>query len=218
MGMALVIALALSLDGFGVGLAYGLKRIKIPLGSLCVIGFCTALAMGLSMYFGHLLAPRLSIISPRILGAAILVMIGGYQFVQAIKSESASQEAIPVMTTVAQELNSYRPLFSIKLSIFGLVIQVLHTPDVADMDGSGIISPNESLLLGMALSMDAFAAGMSATMTGISSYVVAFVAIMQVNMIWAGQVLTGKLPMKLLAKVKYLPGIVLVIIGLLKMI
>lgn len=218
MGMALVIAIALSLDGFGVGMAYGLKRIRLTPGSLCIIGFCTALAMSLSMLFGHLIAPMLTVISPRTFGAVILILIGCYQLYQAMKNRVVLQEAIPVMATVAQDINTYKPLFSINLSMFGLVIQVLHTPDVADRDGSGIISANESILLGMALSMDAFAAGMSVTMTGISSYVIAMVALLQVMMIWAGQGLTGKMPMELLAKVKFLPGIVLMIIGILKII
>jgi putative sporulation protein YtaF len=217
MGIALIIALALSVDGFGVGMSYGLKRIKIPLGSMCIIAFCTAAAMGISMLFGHLIAPRLTVISPRALGAAVLITIGCYQLLQALK-RSKAEKAVPVMTTMAQEPESYKTLFSIKLSLFGLVIQVLRTPDAADIDGSGTISPNESILLGIALALDTFASGMAVTMTGVSLYVIGLVALMQILMIWAGQVLTGKLPSEVLAKAKFLPGAVLVVIGSLKMI
>ncbi len=65
MGVALIIALALSVDGFGVGMAYGLKRIKIPLTSMLIIAFCTALAMGISMMFGQWIIPRITFVSPR---------------------------------------------------------------------------------------------------------------------------------------------------------
>ena len=217
MGVALIIALALSLDGFGVGMAYGLNRIKIPFGSLTIIGLCTAMAMGISMMFGQILAVKLVIISPKVLGALTLMTVGCYQLYRAIKGPSETEKAVPAMTTAAVQPNDYQTLLSIKLNIFGLVIQVLKTPDVADLDGSGTISANESIILGTALALDSFAAGMAATMTGIPLYVIAFVAVMQILMIWTGQLLTGKLPLSVLSKVKVLPGIVLLLIGGLKL-
>lgn len=215
MGVALIIALALSVDGFGVGMAYGLKRIKITLTSMLIIAFCTALAMGISMMFGHWLVPRITFVSPRVLGAGVLIAIGCYQLIQAIK-KSDTQEAVPVTTTLAQE--SYKTLLSIKLNLFGLVIQVLQTPDAADLDKSGTISPNESILLGIALALDTFASGMAVTMAGVSLYIIVLVAFLQIIMIWAGQLLTGRLSSEVLAKAKFLPGAVLVVIGSLKMI
>lgn len=218
MGIALVIALALSFDGFGVGMAYGIKRIRISFSSLIIIGSCTALAMGISMFFGNLIAPHLKVIQPGILGAAVLIAIGIYQVVQSIRNRAVLPKAVPAMTTgVYEEINPYKTLVSINLNFFGLVIQVLQTPDAADIDGSGVITINESILLGVALALDAFASGVAASMTGIPWYAIALVALMQVIMIFMGQLLTGRLPAAVLAKAKYLPGIVLIIIGALKL-
>ena len=100
--------------------------------------------------------------------------------------------------------------------MFGLVIQVLKTPDVADMDGSGTISPAESILLGAALALDAFASGMAVTMTGFPYYIIGLVAVMTALMIRSGQMLIGKIPCGFLSKAKYLPGIMLIAIGILK--
>ncbi|NLI93584.1 MAG: sporulation membrane protein YtaF [Peptococcaceae bacterium] len=216
MGIALVIALALSLDGFGVGMAYGLKRIKIPLGSMAIIAFCSALAMATSMLFGQLIMPKLTFVSPKVLGAVILIVIGCYQLIQAFQARR--EEAVPAMASAVAREESYKTLLSIKLNLFGLVIQILKSPDAADIDGSGTISPNESILLGIALALDTFASGMAATMTGVTLYVILLVAIMQVLMICAGQILTGKLSSGFLKKAKFLPGAVLVLIGSLKMI
>lgn len=218
MGIALIIALALSLDGFGVGMAYGLQRIKIPFESMCIIGLCTALAMGSSMLLGHILIPSLTFISPHLLGAGVLIAIGGYQLILALKNSKPAEKAVPVMTTVTYDPKTYKTLLSIKLRVFGLIIQVLKTPDVADLDGSGSISPKEGILLGIALALDTFAAGIAATMTGIPIYVIGFVAIIQILMISAGQALTGRLPSEVLDRVKFLPGTILVVIGSLKMI
>jgi putative sporulation protein YtaF len=220
MGMAMILALALSLDGFGVGMAYGLKRIRIPLSSMMIIGFCTALAMTVSMYCGHLITSQLTVIHPGILGAVVLIAIGLYQLIQTLRNRAELPEAVPVMVaSVGQrDDNPYRTLFSIHLNFFGLVIQVLQTPDAADIDGSGVITLNESLLLGVALSLDAFASGVAAALTGIFWYVIGMVTLMQVLMIFTGQVLTGRLPASVLARVRYLPGIVLILIGSLKII
>lgn len=216
MGIAVIMALALSLDGFGVGMAYGLKKIKIQISSMCIIAFCTALAMGMSMLLGHLFFAELTFISPKILGAGVLIAIGGYQLIQVLRMPK--EKAVPAMTGVTAEPDSYKTLMSIKLNVFGLVIQVLKTPDVADMDRSGTISAGESILLGVALALDTFAAGMAATMTGVSYYIIGLVAVMQILMICAGQTLTGKLPSAVLEKVKFLPGLVLILIGSLKIV
>lgn len=218
MGVALIIALALSMDAFGVGMAYGLKRIKIPLVSMSIIAMCTALAMGTSMLFGQVLTNNLTVISPTIVGAGILIAIGLFQLVQAIRNRSVQEEALPVMssTVYQQGSHSYKTLLKINLSMFGLVIQVLKTPDVADMDRSGTICPGESILLGAALALDAFASGMAVTMTGFPYYVIGLVAVMTAVMIWAGQMLVGKIPKDFLSKVEYLPGMVLITIGMLK--
>lgn len=216
MGIALIMAIALSLDGFGVGIAYGLKRIKIPLGSMLVIGGCTALAMTVSMGFGQFMTSRMTFISPKIIGAVILIMAGCYQFYQSLHSIPVMEETVPAMATLAER--QAKPLFSINLSLFGLVIQVLKTPVAADIDRSGTISAAESVVLGVALALDSFAAGIAASMTGIEFYVIFLVTMMQIIMIWSGQSVCGKLPVRFQAKVKLLPGLVLVLIGSLKLI
>jgi putative sporulation protein YtaF len=217
MGIELFIAFALSLDGFGVGIAYGLNKIKMTSVSLVIIGLCTALARGISLLFGQLISPWLAVISPNVLGAAILMIIGSYQLIQAAR-KNITGKAVPVMTGAVGAEDTYITLICIKLKIFGLVIKVLKTPNAADLDGSGTINAKESVILGVALSLDAFAAGMAAAMTGISFYVIALVAILQILMLRTGQLLTGKLPSVILSKVKFLPGLLLIMIGGLKLI
>ncbi|WP_081833596.1 manganese efflux pump [Geomicrobium sp. JCM 19055] len=49
-----------------------------------------------------------------------------------------------------------------------MVIQILKKPTAADVDNSGTISVKEAVLLGVALSLDAFGAGFGASMLGYS--------------------------------------------------
>ena len=55
-------------------------------------------------------------------------------------------------------------------------------------------------------------------MAGITFYVIVLVAVLQILMIKVGQILTGKLPITILDKLKVVPGLLFIIIGLVKII
>ena len=216
---ALLLALGLSLDGLGVGFSYGLRRIRIPIGSMAIIALCTIIAMGSSMLFSKGVAQALFFIPVRWLGASILIIIGGIQLVKARKSKVRVKEKIggfklpvvhytqPIATLITK----------IQLPSFGLIIQVLKSPNLADADCSGIISVKESFLLGSALAMDAFAAGIGASLSGIHLSIIFIVALTQVMIITLGHALTGKVSESILVKTKYLPGTLLIILALVKL-
>lgn len=215
MGVELLMAVALSLDGFGVGLAYGLRRIRIPINSLIAISLCTVLAMGTSMLFGGWVTLWLELIPARILGASILLALGLFQLGKVLWNRNGEPlpEAVPAMAAAQANL-VLEPVFRLQLRFFGLVIQVLKTPDIADVDGSGVISLKESLLLGCALAVDAFASGIGAAMAGMTLSVIGIVALTQIFMLRLGQQMAGKIPANWIDKAEYLPGAVLVLIGL----
>lgn len=219
MGIAILMAVALSLDGFGVGLAYGLRRIRIPVNSLIAIAMCTVMAMGISMLFGGWVTLWIELISARLLGASILLTLGIFQLGKAIwnRKEEVFPEAVPAMAMIRPN-PVLEPVSVLQLRFFGLVIQVLKTPDIADVDGSGVISLRESFLLGCALAVDAFASGIGAAMAGMTISVIGIVALTQIMMLRLGQQMAGKIPVNWTNKAEYLPGVVLILIGLGKLI
>lgn len=219
MGVALLMAVALSLDGFGVGLAYGLRRIRIPLGSLIVVALCTVVAMGTSMLFGSWITLWLRFIPARLLGASILLALGTFQFVRAIWNSRREifPQAVPALAVGLQK-SVLEPEFRFQFRFLGFVIQILKTPDIADVDGSGGISIRESTLLGSALAMDAFAGGIGAAMAGMTLSVILIVALTQMMMLCLGQRMAGKIPEDWTKKAEFLPGLVLIIVGLGKLI
>lgn len=226
MAEALFMANALSLDGFGVGLTYGLRRIRIPAGPMAVITLCTVLAMGISMLFGSWVMSWLRFIPATVLGGLILVGLGLFQSIRAWrryrgKKEDADEtsselfgheKVIPALAGVTRALR-IEPIIKIDLRTFGLVIQVLRTPQLADVDRSGG-ALKESFLLGSALSMDAFGSGIGAGLAGMPLSVIAEVALTQLAMLRLGQQLAGKIPAGWLKKADFLPGFVLTLIGL----
>ncbi len=212
-----VLAFALSLDGLGVGLAYGIRKIRIPLGSLLTIAVCSMLAMTFSMLVGHGVINLTNGIETSRIGAVILVGVGVWQVAQAtLRKPGPEDEAVPALSynlgAVEEDL-----LFNIYIRPMGLVIRVLRTPAVADMDGSGAINFREALLLGLALNLDAFGAGFGAALAGFSTWVVPGVAFCQLLMVSLGGVLGHKfIPLSLSKRFALLPGIVLILIGIFK--
>ncbi|OKP75773.1 sporulation membrane protein YtaF [Paenibacillus helianthi] len=188
----LLLAFALSLDGFGVGVTYGLRKMKIPLLSILIISLCSGIVIGVSMQVGVLLAKVVSPHAASSIGAVILVLMGCWSLFQMLmqkekehrtedeggKSDGAARRetaaALAGSNGVENSLEaedgepSKSEVFSLELRHLGVVIQILRTPSSADMDASGSISSMEAMVLGIALSLDAFGAGLGAALLGFS--------------------------------------------------
>lgn len=72
-----------------------------------------------------------------------------------------------------------KTLLNLEVRSLGIVIHILRKPMSADIDKSGVINGIEAVLLGFALSIDAFGAGIGAAILGFSPIVMSIaVAIM----------------------------------------
>ena len=169
-------ATALSMDGFGVGVSYGIRKIRIPVLSLLVISLTSSTAIGITMLSGHIVSQYISVQTAEIIGATILILVGLWILLQTWSKRrpagqtegaiiTADSEADSIMESTADNTEN-RTILNFKIKAFGLVIQILHEPTAADFDNSGNISIKEALLLGLALAMDAIGAGFGAAMTG----------------------------------------------------
>lgn len=159
-------AVALSLDGFGVGVAYGMRRIKIPVLSLVVISLTSSTAIGISMLSGHFVSMYVSRETAEVIGASILIIVGIWILLQTRKENNI--RIVPEAEQGSEGANAglQEPILRLKIKSLGLVIQILREPTVADLDKSGLISAREAVALGLALAMDALGAGFGAAMTG----------------------------------------------------
>lgn len=181
----LLLAFALSLDGFGVGITYGLRKMKIPLLSVMIISLCSGVVIYVSMQVGVLLAKVISPHAASSIGAVILVLMGCWSLFQMLTQKekdavapsqgSGATDQETLLETAASaagaEAEPPKPaVFSLELRHLGVVIQILRTPSSADIDASGSISPMEAMILGIALSLDAFGAGLGAALLGFSPW------------------------------------------------
>lgn len=212
-------AFALSLDGFGAGISYGIRKIKIPVLSLAVISLTSSTAIGISMLFGHFIAQYISLRIAKALGALILILMGFWIVVQTW-SDNKRKADDPKGSDNKEISTECRPVVNFRIKALGLVVQILREPTVADFDKSGYISTKESLLLGLALAMDALGAGVGAAMTGFKPFltplVVGVAKFILVNLgAYTGRRYTAKW---LGERAAILPGWVLICLGLARVI
>lgn len=146
-GAAIFFALAISADTFGVGLAYGLRGIRVPAASMAVICLMTMGIIVLSLVAGTSVAGLIPGDLGAKAGAAILMLLGLWLLTGAWSRHRPAPE------------RAAYPLVKIRLPSLGLAIAILREPEVADSDRSGVISPAEALGLGVALALDALGAG-----------------------------------------------------------
>ena len=218
----LVLALAVSLDGFGVGITYGLRKIRFPLWSLLIVTLCSATMILVAMQVGDVLSSYISDYAARSLGAVILIGVGSfaiYNIVTQKEKEPIDENGMKDATgESAPKAAQQKTILELELKKIGLVIQILRTPSSADVDRSGDISMKEALVLGFALSMDGFGAGIGASLIGFHSLTTALtIALMNLLFIYSGM----KVGMRysdatLLRKMAYLPGLMLILIGITK--
>lgn len=155
----ILLAIAVSLDSFGVGVTYGMRRIRVPILSLLIIMLCAGLMVWASMTIGGLLSLLISADIAEIIGGLILVSIGLFSLYNAVRAKHNNQSEESQRTPYVQKKKQWK-------RNVGLFMTVLDKPQQADLDHSGVISGKEALLLGFALALDQFGAGLGAAMLG----------------------------------------------------
>ncbi|MFS0646771.1 sporulation membrane protein YtaF [Siminovitchia sp. 179-K 8D1 HS] len=201
----LLLAVAISLDGLGTGFAYGLRKMGIPFKSIIIIALCTAFSLGCAMLFGQFIQSFLSPLAANRLGGIILIIIGSWIIFQFFRSEQAGAH------------DKFE--FNWEIKSIGIVIHILKKPTRADFDSSGTITGMEAIMLGAALSLDAFGVGIGAAMLGFHPLLLSGAAALSGVLFLNAGIALGKFfsHMKAMQKMTFFPGILLILIGILKM-
>lgn len=218
----ILFAVALSFDGFGVGVAYGIKNIRIPIKSLLVISLTSSTAIGLSMLLGTGISKVVSVLVAERIGASLLIIMGVWLLIQSLISQETEQdkEHLTGETVYNDILHTggllEEPLFRLQIKPLGLVIQILRQPVKADIDQSGTISPREAVFLGIALAMDALGSGIGAAMAGFSILLtIPIVGIVKFILVSCGGLIGRKFSATWLGNwASVIPGCVLILLGI----
>lgn len=199
-----LLVIAVSLDSFTVGVTYGMKQVKIPFLAVFIIMFCSGLVVVTSMSIGHILRLFISEKMTSFLGGLIFIALGIIVLISLIRTSSSKP------TT---ENNNYEDehLNNIKT--------VLKSPEKADLDKSGSISLSEALLLGIALALDAFGAGIGAALLEFSPMTTTIlIALMSGVFLFSGCQIGLQLSrFKLFQKLTFAPPFILISLGIYNM-
>jgi putative sporulation protein YtaF len=185
---------AVSIDSFGIGCVLGMKRIRLALSGVIFIALLSGIGFLLSSYMGHMLLPFISPEYADRLGAIALIAIGIYFLWQYFR-KPASSKGDPWLKPA----------------------RVLNDPQAADVDRSGGIRGKEVWLLGTALSLDTIGAGVSGAFIGVSPLVTsALIFVATFLMLFIGIKGGAKFSEKA-ESISILPGVLLIIIGIIKL-
>jgi len=167
-------AVSSSLDNFGVGIAYGIRNIRISwLSNLVIAVICFLFSMA-GIVFGLWLAEILPGILPTLVGGFLLFIIGLRIILLAIPRRKK--------VAICDDSESTAHATGIK--------EILEHPEIADADKSGEIGFGESIILGIALSANALTNGLGAGLLGLSPLAISLTAsIGSFITVWSGAIL-----------------------------
>lgn len=206
--MIIMIGIIVSLDGLAAAFAYGVRKIYLTPLAVLMVSLASAVMMGSSMGVGRLISRFLPPIVAEYLGALLLLVLGCYLLYQQGRPNRPRQAA-------TNNSSGERPVVQFNLKAFGLVVQILRDPTVADVDQSGAITWQESFLLGLALSLDSFGVGIGAAMTGLTPGLTAFLAgLVTLISLLLGWELGYNLQHKMSTQWQRLPGLILILLGI----
>jgi len=153
------LAVSSSLDNFGVGVAYGIRNVRISWASNLVIAVICFLFSTAGIFFGLWLAKVLPGMLPTMVGSLLLFIIGLRIVLLAAprKNRDNRQDAMPAAHAA-----------SIK--------EILEHPEIVDLDKSGEIGFGEAIILGIALSANALTNGLGAGLLGLPPLAISLTA------------------------------------------
>ncbi len=199
----LLLSLVLSLDALGAGFTYGLKQIRFPFGSLLAFG-CAAISTAfLAVLAGNLLGMLLPSWTGNLLSGLLLLLLGGKMLLSSLREQ--------------QGIEQERASRSMAVHLLGLTVTVVVNPSKGDLNHSNVIDLGEAILLGIALSLDTFGAGISfgiqGDLWGFPLVVGLFHLLLMPVGKWLGTIcrMQWKRADKMLS---FLPGILLILFGI----
>ncbi|MEN6565408.1 MAG: manganese efflux pump [Veillonellales bacterium] len=206
----LLLGFAVSIDGFVAGAAYGLRNIRMPLCSLSTVGMvtviCTGTAMTAAYVLGQFVDSRLAIDA----GALLLMAIGLFSLFQEYVTKGVGCYKAEGEVT-ARKLTFH---------VGRIVINIMSRPESADVDQSQRISPLEAVFLGLALGVDNMVAVFAAAlMEQLPVYTPLLMGLVQIIFIAGGFYASSHFfPAAVKRRVPYLPGILLILLGFIRLV
>ena len=149
---SILLAFSASLDSLIIGIAYGIKKIRIKFSINIIIALIVTLGTFLSMLLGAILGNFIPGYICNYIGAILLIAVGIWMTIDYYKD----QKSLSSDTTDSDDINNDL-IDSLNYD------EILTKNKTADIDGSGNIELKEAVSLALALSINNFALGIPLT-------------------------------------------------------
>ena len=145
---SLLFSVASNLDSIVIGIAYGIKKIKMKLFSNILIGIITTLCTFISMYMGKIILNFISINLANLIGSSIIIILGLYFLLESV-------------------INLYINNKKVKSVSLKNSDNMLEYAQKTDKDSSKYIDIKESITVGFSLAFNNIGTGIIASVVGI---------------------------------------------------
>ncbi|MFW6006960.1 MAG: sporulation membrane protein YtaF [Bacillota bacterium] len=195
----LLLATAVSVDSFSVGITYGLRKIKIGIIQLLIISGISTIGIYTTGFLGVNLSRYLGETTARYMGSLVIIGLGIWILFSTYLNYKYKDDIV----------------ISFKIKSLEIIIRILERPEKADFDKSGVINNYEALILGFALALDAMAAGLGTGLSGFSSNLIPImIGITNLGFVSGGYWIGRKVGMILPGFFDYFPGLFLIFLGI----
>ena len=157
----ILLAISLSIDAFGIGISYSIRKVAIPFSSKIIISVISVIMTGISFIIGSTILLFVNENVAKFIGCFMLIILGLWTIVQGLKSKNESKKEAHENKTLSFFIKPLK-----------LTVQITKGPTAFDMDNSKHIDIFESVYLGGALSIDSLVVGISYAVVGGSSYLI----------------------------------------------
>ena len=197
---ALLYSLSSNLDNLVIGIAYGVKKIKIGLISNLIIATVTSIGTLISMSVGKFISGFLPTSLTNMLGAVIIMLLGLYFLIQSI---------LKLIT------KSYSNSLALKN-----VDEIMDYAEKSDSDNSGTLNIKEAFVVSLGLMLNNLGTGLAASITGVNvSITVICTFILSIALLMLGKSIGHNILGSICGK--YAPlisGVLLIILGIFELI
>lgn len=157
----ILLAISLSIDAFGIGISYSIRKVAIPFSSKIIISVISVIMTGISFIIGSTILLFVNENVAKFIGCFMLIILGLWTIVQGLKSKNESKKEAHENKTLSFFIKPLK-----------LTVQITKGPTAFDMDNSKHIDIFESVYLGVSLSIDSLVVGISYAVVGGSSYLI----------------------------------------------
>ncbi|HHU63075.1 MAG TPA: sporulation membrane protein YtaF [Clostridiales bacterium] len=206
----LILSVAISIDSFSIGVSYGIKKLRIPIFPFVLIISESTASLLLSRAIGDTINMFVSPKISAIISCMMLLGLGLWMFFHSLVTLNSRHK---------KESNFDKTSTNKNLKLIEIIMAILKEPSQADMDVSGEINTKEALILGIALALDSFGAGLGASIGEFNMMVIIILTtVFNVTFLSLGLTIGHRLS-RLWShnKIELTPGILLIMLGILRL-